>query len=309
MEKNSKIYVAGHRGLVGSAITRRLQALGYRNLILKTHQELDLLDGRATADFFVQEKPEYVFLAAAKVGGILANKTYPADFIYQNLMIEGNVIHQAYLNKVKKLLFLGSSAVYPKISPQPIKEEYLFTGLLDESVKPYAISKIAGLVACQSYNRQYGTNFISAMPSNVYGPNDDFSSENSRVLAALIRRFHEAKINNQKEVVIWGTGNSRREFTYIDDVADACVFLMNNYNNFEIINIGTGNDTAIKELAEMIKNLVGFSGNVVWDTSKPEGPPQKLFDVSKLSKLGWHHQVELEEGLKRTYEWYLENHQ
>ena len=252
MEKDSKIYVAGHRGLVGSAITKRLQDLGYKNLILKSYQELDLLDAKATADFFVREKPEYVFLAAAKVGGIMAIKTYPGEFIYKNLTIQTNVIHNAYLNGAKKLLFLGTSCVYPKLSPQPIKEEYLFTGPLEDAVKAYGMAKIAGLVMCQSYNQQYGTNFISAMPSNIYGHNDNFDPENSTVLDSLLNKFHQAKVENKNEVVLWGTGNARREFMYVDDLADACIFLMNNYNNPEIINIGTGTDIAIKELAELI---------------------------------------------------------
>ncbi|NCQ16442.1 GDP-L-fucose synthase, partial [Candidatus Falkowbacteria bacterium] len=256
MEKNSKIYLAGHRGLVGSAISRKLRAEGYNNLVLKTKDELDLMDQSAVALFFKKTKPEYVFLAAAKVGGILANNTYPAQFIYENLQIQNNIIHQSYLNGVKKLLFLGSSCIYPRECPQPIKEEYLLTGPLEPTNEPYALAKIAGLKMCQSYNRQYGTNFISVMPTNLYGPNDNFDLDDSHVLPALIRKFHEGKINSSPTVVVWGTGSPKREFLHIDDLADACVFLMNNYNDSEIINIGTGVDITIKELAELIKNII-----------------------------------------------------
>lgn len=305
MEQDSKIYVAGHRGLVGSAITKRLQDLGYKNLILKSRQELDLLDGKATADFFSKEKPEYVFLAAAKVGGIMAIKTYPGEFIYENLAIQNNVIHNAYLNGTKKLLFLGTACVYPKLSLQPIKEEYLFTGPLDETVKAYGTAKIAGVAMCQSYNRQYGANFISAIPNNIYGYSDNFNPENSTVLASLLNKFHQAKVENKNEVTLWGTGNAKREFMYVDDAADACIFLMNNYNNSEIINIGAGTDIAIKELAELIGDLVGFKGEIVWDTSKPDGPMRRLFDVTRLHQLGWHHGVELKDGIKKMYERYL----
>ena len=304
MQKQNKIYVAGHRGLVGSAIVRALQAQGYNNLILRAHKELDLLDQKTVTDFFQKEKPEYIFLAAAKVGGILANKTYPADFIYQNLQVQNNVIHNSYLHGVRKLLFLGSSCIYPRNCPQPIKEEYLLTGPLEPTNEPYAIAKIAGIKMCQSYNRQYGANFISVMPTNLYGPNDNFDLENSHVLPALIRKFHEAKTNNQKEVVVWGTGAAKREFLHVDDLAEACVFLMNNYDSSEIINIGAGEDVTIKELAEMIKEVIDFTGKIVWDSSKPDGTPRKLLNVSKLHNLGWKHRINLREGLKMAYEWY-----
>ena len=304
MQKQNKIYVAGHRGLVGSAIVRALQAQGYDNLILRAHKELDLLDQKTVTDFFQKEKPEYIFLAAAKVGGILANKTYPADFIYQNLQVQNNVIHNSYLHGVRKLLFLGSSCIYPRNCPQPIKEEYLLTGPLEPTNEPYAIAKIAGIKMCQSYNRQYGANFISVMPTNLYGPNDNFDLENSHVLPALIRKFHEAKINNQNEVVVWGTGAAKREFLHVDDLAEACVFLMNNYDSSEIINIGAGEDVTIKELAEMIKEVIGFTGDIMWDATKPDGTPRKLLDVSKLHNLGWKHKIGLSEGLKMAYEWY-----
>jgi len=304
MNKNSKIYIAGHKGLVGSAITRLLQKEGYKNLILKTRQELDLLNQQAVSDFFKKEKPEYVFLAAAKVGGIMANQTYPADFIYENLVIQANIMHTAYLNKVKKLLFLGSSCIYPKLTPQPIKEEYLLSGALETSNKPYAVAKIAGIITCQSYNKQYGTNFISVMPTNLYGPNDNFDLQNSHVLPALIRKFHEAKASGQKEIILWGSGSPKREFLYVDDLAEACLFLMKNYNSSEIINIGTGEDLPIKDLAEKIKEIVGYDGKIVWDKSKLDGTPRKLLDVSKITKLGWKHKIELENGLKLTYEWF-----
>jgi len=296
-------------GLVGSAIVRALKKQGYDNLILRTHSELDLLDQKATADFFKKEKPEYVFLAAAKVGGIMANKTYPADFIYQNLQIQNNIIHHSYLNGVKKLLFLGSSCIYPKLARQPIREEHLLTGELEPTNEPYAVAKIAGIKMCQTYNRQYGTNFISVMPTNLYGPNDNFDLENSHVLPAMIRKFHEAKISNQNEVVVWGTGAARREFLHVDDLADACVFLMNNYDNSEVINIGTGEDVSIKELAEMIKKITGFTGEIVWDASKPDGTPRKLLDVSRLHNLGWKHQINLPNGILSTYEFYQSIHQ
>lgn len=308
MNKNSKIYIAGHRGLVGSAIIRNLIKQGYNNLITKTRQELNLLDSQAATDFFKKEKPEYIFLAAAKVGGIMANKTYPAEFIFENLTIQNNIIHNAYLNKVKKLLFLGSSCIYPKITPQPIKEEYLLSGKLEPTNQPYAVAKIAGITMCQSYNRQYGTNFISVMPTNLYGPNDNFDLENSHVLPALIRKFHEAKMNNKKEVILWGTGKPKREFLYVDDLADACVFLIKNYNNSDIINIGTGKDLSIKELAEAVKEIVGFNGKIIWNTSKPDGTPQKLLNVNRLHKLGWRHKINLIDGIKMTYEWYKNNH-
>jgi len=309
MNSYSKIYIAGHMGLVGSAIVRALKKQGYDNLILRTHSELDLLDQKATADFFKKEKPEYVFLAAAKVGGIMANKTYPADFIYQNLQIQNNIIHHSYLNGVKKLLFLGSSCIYPKLARQPIREEHLLTGELEPTNEPYAVAKIAGIKMCQTYNRQYGTNFISVMPTNLYGPNDNFDLENSHVLPAMIRKFHEAKISNQNEVVVWGTGAARREFLHVDDLADACVFLMNNYDDSEVINIGTGEDVSIKELAEMIKKITGFTGEIVWDASKPDGTPRKLLDVSRLHNLGWKHQINLPNGILSTYEFYQSIHQ
>ncbi|MBU4480060.1 GDP-L-fucose synthase [Patescibacteria group bacterium] len=310
MDKNSKIYVAGHKGLVGSAIVRHLQKEGYKNLVLKTRQELDLLDEKAVATFFEKEKPEFVFLAAAKVGGIMANSNFPADFIYQNLKIQNNIIHNAYLNNVKKLLFLGSSCIYPKESPQPIKEEYLLTSSLEPTNKAYAIAKIAGMVMCESYNKQYGTNFISVMPTNLYGINDNFDLKNSHVMPALIRKFHEAKINNLSEIIVWGDGSSLREFLHVDDLADACIYAMNNYKleNFgDFLNIGTGEDISIKELVEKIKNIAGFKGKIKWDTSKPNGTPRKLLDVSKLHSIGWKHKIDLDDGIKDTYEWYKEN--
>jgi GDP-L-fucose synthase len=305
MKKDSKIYVAGHRGLVGSAIVRALVANGFTKLILKTRQELDLLDSNAVADFFTTEKPEYVFLAAAKVGGIMANKTYPADFIRENLVVQTNVIDAAYRSGVEKLLFLGSSCIYPKLCPQPIKEEYLLTGPLEPTNDAYAIAKIAGIIMCQSYRRQYGSNFISVMPTNLYGPNDNFDLETSHVLPALIRRFHEAKQNNTPSVTLWGTGTPKREFLHVDDLAAACLHLMENYNEPEIVNIGTGEDVIIKELAEIIKNVTGYEGEISWDTSKPDGTPRKLLDVSRLHSLGFKHKIELEEGIKNTYDWYL----
>ncbi len=306
MNKKSKIYIAGHRGLVGSALVRKLKQEGYDNLILKTREELDLSDGVAVKNFFESEKPEYVFLAAAKVGGILANDAYPADFIRENLTIQNNIIHNAYLTEVKKLLFLGSSCIYPKNCPQPIKEEYLLAGKPEPTNKAYAIAKIAGVIECQSYNKQYGTNFISVMPTNLYGPNDNFDLKTSHVLPALIRKFHEAKINNKKEVEVWGTGAARREFLYVDDLADACVFLMNNYNESEIINIGVGEDISIKELAEIIKEITEFKGEIIWDKSKPDGTPRKLLDVSRLRALGWKHKTKLKQGIEKVYKTYQE---
>lgn len=305
MEKNSKIYVAGHKGLVGSAITRKLQELGYTNLVFKTIDELDLLDQKATAEFFAAEKPEYVFLAAAKVGGIHANNEYPADFIYQNLQIQNNIIHNAYLNGTKKLLFLGSSCIYPRECPQPIKEEYLLSGPLEKTNDAYAIAKIAGIKMCQSYNKQFDTKFISVMPTNQYGPNDNFDLKSSHVLPALLRKFHDAKISNAKEVVMWGTGSPKREFLHVDDTADACIYLMETYDSNEIVNIGTGEDITIKELAEMIKEIVGFEGEIVNDTTKPDGTPRKLLDVSRLHSLGWKHKIQLKDGVKTTYDWFL----
>jgi len=307
MEKNSKIYVAGHTGLVGSAITRKLTKLGYSNLIFQTFDELNLLDQNAVTDFFKTEKPEYVFLAAAKVGGIKANDDFQAEFIFKNLQIQNNVIHNAYLNGVKKLLFLGSSCIYPRDCAQPIKEEYFMTGPLEKTNDAYAIAKIAGIRMCQAYNKQYGTNFISVMPTNLYGPNDNFDLETSHVLPALLRKFHDAKTENKKRVVIWGTGSPRREFLCVDDLADACVFLMENYEGSEIVNIGTGNDISIKELAMVIKEIVGFDGDIITDTSKPDGTPRKLLDVSRLHSLGWKHKTSLTDGIKETYEWFLSN--
>ncbi|WP_281268685.1 GDP-L-fucose synthase [Paranoxybacillus vitaminiphilus] len=307
MERSSKIYIAGHRGLVGSAILRKLQADGYTNLVYKTSQELDLRDKNQVDEFFAEEKPEYIFLAAAKVGGIVANNEYPADFIRDNLMIQTNVIDAAYRNGVKKLLFLGSTCIYPKFAPQPLKEEYLLTGELEPTNEPYAIAKIAGIKMCQSYNRQYGTKYISVMPTNLYGPNDNFDLHTSHVLPALIRKFHEAKENNAPYVEVWGTGTPRREFLYSDDLADACVFLMNNYEGNEIVNVGVGEDISIKELAEKIKNIVGYQGEIKFDTTKPDGTPRKLVDVSKINALGWKASISLEEGLQKAYQWFLDN--
>jgi GDP-L-fucose synthase len=308
MEKTSKIYVAGHRGLVGSAIVRALTAQGFTNLITRTSKELDLTNQAAVTEFFATEKPEYVFLAAAKVGGIMANKTYPADFIYQNLQIQNNVIENAHKNNVTKLLFLGSSCIYPKLAPQPIKEEYLLTGPLEPSNDAYALAKIAGIKMCQSYNTQYGTNYISVMPTNLYGENDNFDLATSHVLPAMIRRFDEAKTNNLPSVTLWGSGTPMREFLYVDDLANACVHLMKTYDHSnEIINIGTGEDVTIKELAETIAKIVGYTGQLEWDTTKPDGTPRKLLDVSKLHSLGFKHTVSLEEGIEKTYRWYKEN--
>lgn len=308
MEKNSKIYVAGHRGLVGSAIKRNLEKKGYKNIVTRTSKELDLTNARATENFFKKEKPEYVFLAAAKVGGIMANDTYPADFIYQNLQIQNNVIHDARKYGIKKLLFLGSSCIYPKKPPQPIKEEYFMTGPLETTNEAYATAKIAGIKMCQAYNKQYGTNFISVMPTNIYGPNDNFDLETAHVLPALIRKFHEAKVNNKKSVALWGTGKPKREFLHVDDLADACEHLMNNYDSSDIINIGTGKDISIKELAETISDIVGYEGEIKWDTNKPDGTPRKLLDVSRLHNAGWRHQISFSEGLKKTYNWFLDNY-
>lgn len=308
MNKNSKIYIAGHKGLVGSAIARNLQNQGYINLITKTKNELNLLNQSDVNNFFLKEKPEFVFLAAAKVGGILANSTYPADFIYQNLQIQNNIIEASRLNNVKKLLFLGSSCIYPKICPQPIKEEYLLTGKLEPTNEPYALAKISGIKMCQAYNKQFGTNFISVMPTNLYGPFDNFDLNSSHVLPALIRKFHEAKINSKKSVEVWGTGLAMREFLHVDDMADACVYLMNNYNKSQFINIGTGKDIQIKELTEIIRSITEFKGEIVWDKSKPDGTPKKLLDVSMLHNLGWKHKIDLREGIKTTYEWFLKNY-
>ena len=304
MEKNSKIYVAGHKGLVGSAIVRILNKNGYNNVVFKSSSELDLTREDQTYRFFEREKPDYVFLAAAKVGGIHANNSYPADFIFKNLKIQNNIIDASYKNGVTKLLFLGSSCIYPKLCPQPIKEEYLLTGALEPTNDAYAIAKIAGIKMCQAYNRQYGTNFISIMPTNLYGPNDNFDLENSHVLPALIRKFYEAKQENKSYVEIWGTGSPRREFLYVDDLAGACLYLMNNYNDSEIVNIGTGEDVTIKELACLIKELTGYAGELKFDETKPDGTPRKLLDVSKLHSLGWKHKTKLNEGIFETIEWY-----
>lgn len=307
MEKNSKIYVAGHRGLVGSAIVRELQKKGYTNIIGKTHKELDLMDSMATQNFFKEEKPEYVFLAAAKVGGIYANFNYPADFIYENLQIQNNVIGNAHKYKVKKLMFLGSSCIYPKMCPQPIKEEYLLSGYLEETNEAYALAKISGLKMCEFFNKQYGTNYISVMPTNLYGPYDNFHPENSHVMPALIRRFHEAKVNNAKEVVVWGSGTPLREFLYSEDMADACIYLMENYEGNDFFNIGTGKEITIRGLAELIKEVVGYKGEIVWDTTKPDGTPRKLLDVSRLESQGWRYKMELKNGIRETYKWFMEN--
>ncbi len=307
MNKNSKIYVAGHAGLVGSALVRKLEASGYKNIITRSRKELDLTDPVKVSKFFAKEKPEYVFLAAAKVGGIMANKTYPAEFIYVNSVIQNNIIHNAYLHKSKKLLFLGSSCIYPRMAPQPIKEGYLLSGPLEPTNKAYAISKIAGIIMCQAYNQQYGTNFISVMPTNLYGPGDNFDLKNSHVLPALIRKFSDAVKSGSKEVEIWGTGKARREFLHVDDLADACIFLMNKYDSSDIINIGTGEDIPIRELVDVIKTEAGFKGKIVWDKEKPDGTPRKLLDVSRLHELGWHHKIGLREGIAKTYKWYKDN--
>jgi len=304
MKKDAKIYVAGHRGLVGSAIMRKLKKEGYNNLVYRTSSELDLRRQEKVEEFFEEEKPEYVILAAAKVGGIQANDTYSAEFLYDNLMIETNVIDAAYQNDVKKLLFLGSSCIYPKFADQPMKEDYLLSGKLESTNEGYAVAKITGIKLCEHYNKQYDTNFISAMPTNLYGPNDNFDLETSHVLPALIRKFHEAKINEEDEVVIWGTGKPRREFLHVDDLADALLFLMNNYNGDQFVNVGVGKDISILELAELIKDIVGFEGEIVNDLSKPDGTPRKLLDVSRINNLGWRAHLSLEEGIFKTYEWY-----
>ena len=305
MEKSSKIYVAGHRGMVGSAIYRKLVKEGFQNIITRTSSELDLRNQSAVEVFFENEKPDYVFLAAAKVGGIVANNTYRADFLFENLQIQNNVIHSAYKFGVKKLMFLGSSCIYPKLAPQPLKEEYLLTGTLEPTNEPYAIAKIAGIKMCEAYRAQYDCNFISVMPTNLYGINDNYHPQNSHVLPALIRRFHEAKINNTPSVEIWGTGSPLREFLFSDDLADACYFLMQNYNESDFVNIGTGHDLSIKDLAILVKGIVGYEGELKFDTTKPDGTPRKLMDVSKLHSLGWKHTIELEEGIKLAYEDFL----
>lgn len=307
MNKSDKIYVAGHRGLVGAAIVRKLESEGYTNIIFKTHAELDLTDPKAVEAFFASEKPDYVILAAARVGGIKANMTYPAEFLYQNLQIQNNVMWSALKFKTKKLLFLGSSCIYPRNSEQPMKEEYFFQGAPEPTNEAYAIAKIAGMKLCEYIHTEHGLNYISCMPTNIYGEGDNFDFESSHVIPALIRRMHEAKVNNDSEVVIWGSGNSRREFLHTDDLATAVLWLMNNYEDKEFLNVGTGVDVSIKELAQIIKNVVGFEGELVFDTTKPDGMPKKLLDVSKIKGLGWESTIEFEVGLKNTYEWFLAN--
>ena len=301
MQLNSKIFVAGHRGMVGSAIVKDLESKGFSNIITRTSSELNLIDQKAVTDFFEKEKPEYVFLAAAKVGGIVANNVYRADFIYENILIQSNVIHQSYKTGVKKLLFLGSTCIYPKLAPQPLKEEYLLTGLLEETNEPYAIAKIAGIKMCDAYRDQYNCNFISVMPTNLYGFNDNYDLQNSHVLPALLRKFHEAKRNDDNEVVVWGTGTPLREFLHASDMANACVYLMQNYNDEGFVNIGSGKEISIKDLAFLIKDIVGFKGNVVFDATKPDGTPRKLTDTTKLNGLGWNHKIELAEGIAKVY--------
>ena len=302
MEKSAKIYIAGHKGMVGSAILRKLESLGYSNFLLRRSSEVDLRNQVQVEAFFKAEKPDYVFLAAAKVGGIQANNIYRADFIYENLMIQNNVIHQSYLNGVKKLMFLGSSCIYPKLAPQPLKEEYLLTGLLEPTNEPYAIAKIAGIKMCESYRLQYKCDFISVMPTNLYGPNDNYDLGNSHVLPALLRKFHEAKLSGSQEVVVWGSGSPKREFLHADDLAEACLYLMENFSDADPVNIGTGVDLSIKELAEMMAKITEFEGKIVWDSSKPDGTPRKLMDVSKLHNAGWHHKIDLEDGIRSVYE-------
>lgn len=301
MNKTDKIYIAGHRGMVGSAILRRLQREGFSNFILSTSRELDLRNQQATEAFFAREKPDYVFLAAAKVGGILANNTFRAEFIYENLQIQNNIIHFAHKYGVKKLLFLGSSCIYPKLAPQPLKEDYLLTGLLESTNEPYAIAKIAGIKMCDAYRAQYGSNFISVMPTNLYGPNDNYDLQNSHVLPALIRKFHEAKVKGQPGVTVWGTGTPKREFLHADDMADACFHLMEHYNEEGLVNIGTGEDISIAGLAKLIKEIMGYKGEIVFDTSKPDGTPRKLLDITKLHQSGWKHRIGLKEGIAAVY--------
>lgn len=305
MEKESKVYVAGHRGMVGSAIVRKLTSLGYTNLITRTSAELDLRNQQQVFDFFAIEKPEYVFLAAAKVGGIVANNTYRADFLYENLAIQNNIIHSSYLNQVKKLMFLGSSCIYPKLADQPLKESYLLSGYLEPTNEPYAIAKIAGIKMCEAYRAQYGCNFVSVMPTNLYGTNDNYDLVNSHVLPAMIRKFHEAKEKGASQMTLWGTGSPMREFLHADDLAEACLFLMEHYNDSTLVNIGTGEDVTIKNLAAIVKQIVGFQGEIVWDSTKPDGTPRKLMDVSKLHGLGWHHKITLEDGIKLAYQDFL----
>jgi len=304
MDKEAKIYIAGHRGMVGSAIYRKLKAAGFSNFITRELSELDLRSQQDVASFFEKEKPDYVFLAAAKVGGIVANNTYRAEFLYDNLMIQNNIIHYSYLNQVKKLLFLGSSCIYPKLATQPLQEDYLLTGLLEPTNEPYAIAKIAGIKMCDAYRDQYGCDFISVMPTNLYGPNDNYDLKNSHVLPALIRKFHEAKVEGKKSVEIWGTGSPMREFMHVNDLASACYFLMQNYSKPGFVNIGTGKDVSIKELALLIKKIVGFEGDLTFDSSKPDGTPRKLLDVSKLNSLGFRYSIELEDGIRSVYEAY-----
>jgi GDP-L-fucose synthase len=308
LKKTDKIYIAGHRGMVGSAILRNLQQKGFTNFVFRTSQELDLRNQAAVFDFLLSEKPDYVFLAAAKVGGIVANNTYRADFIYENLAIQNNIIHGSYLAGVQKLLFLGSSCIYPKLAPQPLSEDSLLTGVLEPTNEPYAIAKIAGIKMCEAYRSQYGCNFISVMPTNLYGFNDNYDLQNSHVLPAMIRKFHEAKLENKPFVELWGTGSPMREFLYADDLAEACCFLMENYDDSTLINIGTGEDISIKELAEMIQRTVGYEGKIIWNTEKPDGTPRKLMNVSKLHGLGWKHSIELEEGIGRVYADYQSVH-
>ncbi|SFM99683.1 GDP-L-fucose synthase [Algoriella xinjiangensis] len=302
MKKSAKIYIAGHRGMVGSAILRNLESKGYTNLLTKTSSELDLRDPIAVAQFFEAEKPDFVFLAAAKVGGIYANNTYKAEFLYDNLMIQNNVIHQAHINGTEKLLFLGSSCIYPKMAPQPLKEEYLLTGTLEPTNEPYAIAKITGIKMCDSYRNQYGSNFISAMPTNLYGPNDNYDLNNSHVLPAMLRKFHEAKLDKNRNVELWGSGTPLREFLHVDDLAEACVFMMENYDDYGQVNIGIGEDLSIKNLAEMVQKIVGHTGEIIWDSSKPDGTPRKLMDVTKINKMGWKAKIGLEEGITKVYQ-------
>lgn len=309
MKKKDKIYVAGHRGLVGSAIVRNLRQEGFDNLLLRTSAELDLREQTSVREFFLEERPDCVILAAAKVGGILANDSYPADFIYDNLMMEANVVHSAWESGVRKLLALGSTCIYPKMAPQPLKEEYLLTGELEPTNEWYAVAKIAGIKLCQAYHRQYGCSFIAAMPTNLYGPGDNFDLEKSHVMPAMIRKFHDAKVGNEKSVTLWGSGKPRREFLYVDDLADACVYLIKNYAGEDIVNIGVGDDISIAELADMVRGVVGYDGKIVYDASKPDGTPRKLVDVSKMSELGWRAQTGLRDGIERTYQWYLQNQQ
>ena len=302
MNKSDKIYIAGHRGMVGSAIGRALEAEGYTNIVSRRSSELDLRNQAAVAAFFEEEKPKYVVLAAAKVGGIQANNIYRAEFLYDNLMIESNIIHQAYVHGVEKLLFLGSSCIYPKLATQPLKEEYLLTNTLEPTNEPYAIAKIAGIKMCEAYRDQYGCNFISAMPTNLYGPNDNYDLNNSHVLPALLRKFHSAKVDASESVEVWGSGSPMREFLHVDDLAEACVYLLKNYNDKQFVNIGTGTDVTIKQLAETIKEIVGFQGDLIWNTEKPDGTPRKLIDVSKMHQMGWKHKIDLREGIQRVYE-------